>query len=37
MAYAFRLDDPRIVFIRISRADLPAQGLVFALSLDGRE
>ncbi len=37
MAYAFRPDDPRIVFIRISRGDFPAQGLVFALGLDGRE
>lgn len=47
MAYAFRLDDVRMAYIRISRADLApeglapenpaAEGLAFALRLDGVE
>ncbi len=35
MAYAFRLDDVRMAYIRLSRADLAAQGQTFALRLDG--
>jgi len=37
VAYAFRLDDVRVAYIRISRADLPSEGLAFALRLDGLE
>ena len=35
MAYAFRLDDVRMAYIRLSRADLAARGQTFALRLDG--
>jgi len=31
MAYAFRLDDPRMAYIRISREDIGGEGLAFSL------
>lgn len=37
MGYAYRLDDVRMAYIRISRADIAAQQLAFALKLDGVE
>lgn len=37
MAYAFRLEDPRVVHIRLGRADLGGEGLGLFLRLGGRE
>jgi hypothetical protein len=37
MAYAFRLDDVRMAYIRLSRADLVAENPTFALRLGGVE